>query len=74
MKNLELSRKKTDISLSFITLIFQKKIRLQRVLNRNSEKGETFEFEVSKDNFDFMENWFETPSKKELENAIIVKS
>ena len=32
------------------------------------------EFEVSKDNFDFMENWFETPSKKELENAVIVKS
>ena len=66
--------KKNGYQLKLHYLDIPKKIRLQRVLNRNSEKGETFEFEVSKDNFDFMENWFETPSKKELENAIIVKS
>ena len=66
--------KENGYQLKLHYLDIPKKIRLQRVLNRNSEKGETFEFEVSKDNFNFMENWFETPSKKELENAIIVKS
>jgi hypothetical protein len=28
-------------------------------MQRNKEKGATFEFEVSKENFDFMETWFE---------------
>ena len=35
-----------------------KDIRWNRVMKRNGEKGETFEFEVSKENFDFMESWF----------------
>jgi hypothetical protein len=38
---------------------------------RNEEKGETFEFEVTKENFDFMENWFEKPTNSELKNAIV---
>ncbi|AUC83982.1 Zeta toxin [Polaribacter sp. ALD11] len=48
-------------------------IRKERILKRNLEKGETFEFEVSEDNFEFMESWFETPTKEELQNAIIIK-
>jgi len=50
-----------------------KEIRLQRVLQRNTEKGETFEFEVSQENFDFMETWFEKPSELEMKNNITIK-
>ena len=41
-------------------------------MKRNDEKGATFEFEVSKENFDFMENWFEKPNEKEIANGIII--
>ncbi|MEZ5002144.1 MAG: ATP-binding protein [Chitinophagales bacterium] len=54
-------------------LNISKETRLKRVMKRNIEKGDTFEFEVSKENFDFMENWFESPSKEELKGAIIIK-
>ena len=37
-----------------------------------TEKGETFEFEVTKENFDFMEKWFETPTASEMENGILI--
>lgn len=47
-------------------------IRLQRVLNRNKEKGETFEFEVTKENFDFMETWFEKPGQLEMKRGTII--
>lgn len=50
-----------------------KEIRKERVLKRNLEKGETFEFEVSEDNFEFMESWFETLTEVELSKAIIIK-
>ncbi|MFT4735454.1 MAG: putative kinase [Marivirga sp.] len=53
-------------------LDISKKTRLNRVMKRNTEKGETFEFEVSKENFDFMENWFEKPTEKEMVGGIIV--
>lgn len=49
-----------------------KDIRFDRVLKRNSEKGATFEFEVSKEEFDFMETWFETPTEKEMVGGIII--
>jgi predicted kinase len=49
-----------------------KETRLERVLKRNTEKGETFEFEVSKENFDFMETWFEKPTTKEMVGGIII--
>lgn len=49
-----------------------KDTRWNRVMRRNREKGETFEFEVSRENFDFMESWFEKPNKKELADAIII--
>ena len=50
-----------------------KDIRLNRVMKRNSNKGETFEFEVSKENFDFMETWFEKPTEEEMVGAIIIR-
>jgi predicted kinase len=49
-----------------------KEIRQQRISKRNIEKGATFEFEVTNDNFEFMETWFEAPLKSELENSIII--
>ena len=53
-------------------LDISKEIRLERVLKRNTEKGATFEFEVSQENFDFMENWFEKPSEEEMANGLIL--
>lgn len=46
--------------------------RLARIMKRNKEKGATFEFEVNKENFDFMENWFERPDEKELNGSIVI--
>ncbi|MCL5244274.1 ATP-binding protein [Cellulophaga sp. 20_2_10] len=48
-----------------------KETRLNRVMKRNAEKGDTFEFEVSKENFDFMETWFQKPGKEEMKNGIV---
>ncbi|CAM4375589.1 AAA family ATPase [Gillisia limnaea] len=53
-------------------LDISKETRLNRVTKRNAEKGKTFEFEVSKDDFDFMENWFEKPNEKEMNGGIII--
>ncbi|MFT5229079.1 MAG: hypothetical protein ACI9EV_002232 [Urechidicola sp.] len=50
-----------------------KETRLNRVIKRNTEKGETFEFEVSKENFDFMETWFENPTDAEMSGGMIVE-
>lgn len=58
-----------EIKLHFLDI--SKETRLKRVMARNEEKGETFEFEVTKENFDFMENWFEKPTNIELKNAIV---
>ena len=58
-----------EVKLHFLDI--SKKTRLKRVMTRNEEKGETFEFEVTKENFDFMENWFEKPTNSELKNAIV---
>ena len=46
--------------------------RLTRINKRNIEKGETYEFEVSQEDFDFMENWFEKPTESELLNGKII--
>jgi predicted kinase len=61
---------KIEIKTHFLNIA--KEIRKERIFTRNLEKGETFEFEVSEDNFEFMESWFETPTKVELQNAIII--
>ena len=53
-------------------LDISKETRLKRVMQRNLEQGETFEFEVSKENFDFMETWFEKPTIQELTGAIVI--
>ena len=49
-----------------------KDIRLKRVLHRNKEKGASFEFDVSKADFDFMEVWFERPTEEELAGAVVI--
>jgi predicted kinase len=49
-----------------------KEMRWQRVQNRNQEKGITFEFEVSENDFNFMETWFEVPTNEELQLAILI--
>ena len=49
-----------------------KETRLKRVMKRNREKGATYEFEVSMENFEFMENWFERPNEDEFIDAIII--
>ena len=36
--------------------------------------GDTFEFEVSKENFDFMENWFEKPGEKEMDGELLLRN
>ena len=46
--------------------------RLTRINKRNKEKGETYEFEVSQEDFDFMENWFEKPTESELLHGKII--
>lgn len=54
-------------------LDISKETRWNRVLKRNNEKGATFEFEVSKDDFDFMETWFEQPTDEEMSGGIIIR-
>lgn len=49
-----------------------KSTRLSRVMKRNTEKGSTFEFEVTQENFNFMENWFERPTEKELVKGVVI--
>ncbi|MFI1772146.1 AAA family ATPase [Thalassobellus citreus] len=59
-----------DLTIHFLDI--SKETRLNRVIKRNTEKGDTFEFEVSKENFDFMENWFEKPTEKEMIGGITI--
>jgi len=59
-----------EIKLHFLDV--SKTKRLERVMKRNEEKGATFEFEVTKENFDFMETWFEKPTEKELKDAFVI--
>jgi predicted kinase len=66
--------KENNIACKLHFLDIPKEIRMKRVLDRNIQKGETFEFEVSKSDFEFMEGWFEPPSEFELVNGILVKS
>lgn len=63
---------KNNFKFTLHFLDISKELRLQRVIKRNTQKGETYQFEVSKENFDFMETWFENPSKLELKNAVII--
>ena len=59
-----------EINLHFLNI--SKEVRWGRVCQRNLEKGDTFEFEVSEANFNFMESWFEQPQSDELKKAKIL--
>ena len=48
-------------------------IRKDRVIKRNIEKGDTYEFEVKLEDLDFMETWFEAPTPAELEKGVHIK-
>ena len=59
------------IKLHFLDI--SKETRWQRIQLRNTEKGATFEFEVTQENFNFMQNWFEQPSNEELVGGVVIK-
>ena len=59
-----------DFTMHFLDI--SREIRLARVMQRNDQKGDTYEFDVSQENFEFMETWFETPSQTEMKNGIII--
>lgn len=65
--------KENGIASTIHFLDIPKEVRKERVIKRNIEKGTTFEFEVSNDDFEFMETWFESLTSEELKNALIVK-
>jgi predicted kinase len=46
-------------------------IRRERVVNRNIEKGDTFEFEVTDEMFEFMEEYFEAPMEEEMIGGVL---
>ncbi|RMA58892.1 AAA family ATPase [Ulvibacter antarcticus] len=45
-------------------------IRRERIMKRNREKGASFEFEVTDENFEFMESWFEPPDVEEMLDSV----
>lgn len=51
--------KEHDLEITVHYLNIAKAIRKEHVIKRNTEKGTTFEFEVSDVDFEFMETWFE---------------
>lgn len=59
-----------ELQIHFLDI--SKETRWKRIMKRNNEKGTTYEFEVTKENFDFMESWFEKPSEKEIDGGIVV--
>jgi len=61
-----------ELKLTIHFLDISKKTRFNRIIKRNNEKGETYEFEVTSEYFEFMENWFERPNHLEMKNGIIV--
>ena len=48
-------------------------IRWGRVQKRNAEKAETFQFEVTRDMFDFIESIWEAPTKAEGDRMQILR-
>lgn len=54
-------------------LNIDKETRKERVTKRNQEQGDSFEFEVNDEAFDFMETWFEVPGSEELVGAIVIR-
>ena len=62
---------KNDFDCQLHFLEIPSKIRHERVVNRNIEKGDTFEFEVTDEMFEFMEEYFETPTEEELIGGVL---
>lgn len=59
-----------DLKTHFLDI--SKETRLNRICTRNTEKGATFDFEVTNEDFDFMESWFEKPKENELAGAVVI--
>ena len=51
-----------------------KKLRWQRVTNRNDEKGETYSLEVNQEMFDFCEDLYEYPDEEELKYCTFINT
>ena len=56
----------------FHFLDISKETRWELIQQRNTEKGVTFQFNVSKSDFNFMETWFEIPTTSEMDNGIVI--
>jgi predicted kinase len=61
-----------NFKIKFHYLDISKETRWHRIQQRNTEKGDTFEFEVTQENFNFMQNWFEPPTAEELVGGIVI--
>ncbi|MHA6281168.1 AAA family ATPase [Salinimicrobium sp. CAU 1759] len=59
-----------ELKIHFLDI--SRQTRFERVMKRNHEEGATFEFEVTKENFEFMEDWFEEPNEEELAGGVII--
>lgn len=57
-----------DLQLHFLKV--SKEERWKRVRQRNSEKGDSYEFEVTQEQLEFMEKFFEVPTKDEIDGNL----
>lgn len=62
--------KALSVQMHFVTAPHD--LRRNRVMSRNVNKGDTFSFEVTPAMFDFMEGYFEPPTREELSACIVV--
>ena len=63
--------KSNNYELKIYFLDLSKEMRLERIIKGNKEKGVTYEFEVAKENFEFMERWFEKPTENEMIGGLL---
>lgn len=66
--------RKNQIPIKTHFLDVSKETRKQRVLERNNNKGETFQIEVTNQNFEFMEQWFEAPTEEEMFDGVVINN
>ncbi len=64
--------KENNLEIKIHFLNVSKQLRKERVTQRNTEQGDTFEFVVTDADFEFTETWFEAPTQEELIDAVIV--
>lgn len=57
-------RKGYTIKIHFLDMPWE--VRFEQVMQRNKQKGTSFALNVSKEDFDFLENWFEKQTMKDL--------